>query len=195
MLPLFASSLLRTRDEIEEAGRLPSIWPADLRQNALVRGQFVVKHTSFDTYTGLTLEYGTRVKENKGHALLALERVPSIPQVLYIIVEFRKGRQLSELWPDLSEGQKSHIVAQLRRGMSRLRDIPSPGAIFASVEHGPLLHGFFWSPEPDPEGQTGRSRVRRTSAGPWHCGRRVEGTATAPEPGCRHGSRGISPRR
>lgn len=70
-------------------------------------------------------KYGSHITENEGHALLLLEKYPSIlaPRLcavcrgdakLYLIMESRPGDQLSELWPSLSEDEKLSITGQLR---------------------------------------------------------------------------------
>lgn len=152
MLPYFGETSclpgpLPTKQDIEDAEPLPSIYPAEYRRNVLVRGQFVVK-------------YGSGVKENEGQALLALERVSSIPSprlyamyreddVLYLVMEFKRGKQLDDVWSTLSEAAKLGIATQLRGIMDDLRGISSPGTL-GSVSKGPVPHRFFWSPEPYP---------------------------------------------
>lgn len=152
MLPYFAdpSGLpgpLPTDQEIKNAEVLPSIYPAEYRRNVLVRKQFVVK-------------YGPEVKENEGHTLLALEHVRTIPSprlyamyrkddVLYLVMEFKKGEQLDEVWNGLSDTSKLDIATQLRAIMDELRQIPSPGT-FGNMSKGPVPHRFFWSPVPYP---------------------------------------------
>ncbi|KAI1455908.1 phosphotransferase family protein [Annulohypoxylon moriforme] len=133
---------------IETASKtLPSIHDPRYRRTVVVSGHFVVK-------------YGTNVTENEGHALLSLEKHPSIPaprlyamyrenEKLYLIMELKPGRQLSEVWPSLNEDDTRNIASQLREIWDQIRSIPSPD-IFGSVTGGPMRHRFFWWLQPDP---------------------------------------------
>jgi aminoglycoside phosphotransferase (APT) family kinase protein len=69
---------------------------------------------------------------------------------LYIVMEFKKGTQIEEVWDSIPEPAKSDVVAHLRVIMDDLRRILSPG-IFGSVSHGPVPHKFFWTPVPYPQ--------------------------------------------
>lgn len=139
---------LPTIAEIEAAtAEFPSIFDRGSRRTVLVNGCFVVKH-------------GPVVFENEGHALLLVEHIPTVPaprlyamfredEKLYIVMEFVPGQQLSDIWPTLSEDEKSPIVAQLRQAVDSLRALPSP-EIFSGVFGGPLPHRYFFSAKKDP---------------------------------------------
>lgn len=152
-LPWFRSeddlpSPLPTIAEIEASTReFPSIFDPSARRTVLVADLFVAK-------------YGPAVFENEGHALLLLEPVREVPiprlyamyreaDELYIVMEFISGHPLSDIWPSLSEEEKSPIVDQLRRVYDSLRALPSPG-IFGGVCGGPLPHRYFFSMDKDP---------------------------------------------
>lgn len=140
--------LLPTTAEIEAATtEFPGIFDSDYRRTVLVNGKFVVK-------------YGTFVYENEGHALLLVEKHRSISaprlyamyrkdKTLYLVMEFMPGRQLSDLWPSLPEGEKLSVADQLRSIFDCARAIPSPGT-FAGVRGGSLRHRYFFSLEKDP---------------------------------------------
>lgn len=93
---------LPTEAQIESATtEFPSIFDAASRRTVLVDNLFVVK-------------YGPAVFENEGHALLLVEGCPNVPsprlyamyreeEKLYIIMEFVRGRRLSDAWQHLSE--------------------------------------------------------------------------------------------
>jgi hypothetical protein len=101
------------------------------------------------------------VTENEGHALLFLENHPLVPapllyamyreaDKLYLVMGLMPGKQLGFLWHDLSEGEKLHILVQLRSIWDTVRSIPSP-TLFGSVCGGPLRHRFFLWPETEPK--------------------------------------------
>ncbi|KAI6086027.1 kinase-like domain-containing protein [Hypoxylon rubiginosum] len=153
ILPYFRSveelpAPLPTSAAIEAGTKfLPSIYTPSQRLTVIVGDHFVVK-------------YGTRMSENEGHALLYLEKYQSIPVPrlyamyrdngkLYLIMEFKPGRQLRELWPSLSSDDILDISRQLRKIWDQLRSIPSP-SIFGNVTGGPLQHRYFQWIDPDP---------------------------------------------
>jgi hypothetical protein len=139
---------LPTTAEIEAATQsLPSIHHPNYRRTVVVNDHFVVK-------------YGTRMIENEGHALLFLEKNKCIvaPRLyamyrengrLYLIMEFKPGRQLSELWPSMDDDEILCVAEQLRKIWAQLRSIPSPAG-FGSTTGGPLRHRFFKWREADP---------------------------------------------
>ena len=115
---------LLSSSEIETATLiLPTIRDPRFGRIVLVKGCFVVKH-------------GVQVTENEGHALLFLENHPLIPAPqlyamyregdnLYLVMGLMPGKQLGLLWHDLSEGEKLHIIEQLRSIWDSLRSIPA----------------------------------------------------------------------
>ncbi|KAI1389528.1 phosphotransferase family protein [Hypoxylon trugodes] len=133
---------------IETASKtLPCIHEPRYRRTVVIGENFVVK-------------YGIDIPENEGHALLSLEKYPSIPtpqlyamyrenEKLYLIMELKPGIQLGEVWPSLNEDETRNIASQLREIWGQIRSIPSPG-IFGNVTGGPLRHRFFQWLEPDP---------------------------------------------
>lgn len=99
------------------------------------------------------VKYGRYIRENEGYALLLLEKYPSIPapqlyamyredEVLYLVMQLIPGRNLLNLWDELSENEKVSICGQLREAFTHIRSIPSPG-IFGDVIGGPLPHTLF----------------------------------------------------
>jgi len=138
-------------DEILAADQtFPGIADDSFQRVVLVREKYIVK-------------YGVSpwVSENEGHALLMLAKYPSIPAPrlyamyregdrLFLIMEFKPGKQLSAVWDDLSEHDKLDITGQLRDIFTQMRRIPSPG-VFSNVTGGPLRHRFFLSAEPTPQ--------------------------------------------
>ncbi|CRK04388.1 hypothetical protein HYQ45_012869 [Verticillium longisporum] len=141
---------LPTNEEIEAAtDEFPSIFDSNARRTVLVKDIFVVK-------------YGPFVFENEGHALMLLQsqcanEVPA-PHIyamyrendkLYLVMEYVPGTQLSDLWPSLSEDEKTPIVHQLRHVCDRLRMLSSPG-YYGGVYGGPIQHRYFMSVEKDP---------------------------------------------
>ncbi|KYK56273.1 phosphotransferase family protein [Drechmeria coniospora] len=139
---------LPTKRQIESSTmEFPSIFDPSARRTVLVNGVFVVK-------------YGPAVFENEGHALMLMEAYPSIPApllhamyrddgTLYIVMQYIPGRQLSDVWPNLTEDEKSSIVSQLRAASESLRSIPSRG-FYGGVFGGPLPHRYFFSSDKDP---------------------------------------------
>ncbi|KAK4096464.1 hypothetical protein N658DRAFT_501566 [Parathielavia hyrcaniae] len=155
-LPYFcdASELpgpLPSLSEIEAADHtLPGIYDRRYQRIVAVRERFVVK-------------YGVApwVFENEGHALLLLQKHPSIPvprlyamyrkdKRLFLVMELKEGVQRSTVWDGLSEDDKIGIIGQLHDILARVRQIPSPG-LFGNVAGGPLRHRFFLSKKPAPE--------------------------------------------
>ncbi|KAI1850004.1 hypothetical protein JX266_004383 [Neoarthrinium moseri] len=65
-------------------------------------------------------------------------------------MELKPGRQLSELWPSMSDEEMLDVAKQLRGIWDQLRSIPSPGG-FGGVTGGPLEHRFFKWIEADPK--------------------------------------------
>lgn len=133
---------LPTHEEIKTAAiTLPTI--RDPRYNGrivVIRDIYVVK-------------YGAHVDENEGHALLFLERCPSVPVprlyamyrdsgIVYIVMQFIPGADLETLWPSLSENEKYSIVGQLRSIFQQIRSLPSSG-FYGSVARGSLRHRYF----------------------------------------------------
>ena len=142
---------LPSLEEIEDAKEtLPGYFKHGYEKVVRIRDKFVVKY-------GVT----PWVSENEGHALLLLRQHPSIPvprlyamyregDMLFLIMEFKEGIQLSEVWKNMSEADKVNITGQLRDILTQIRSIPSPG-IFAGVSGGPLRHRFFLSRTPEPD--------------------------------------------
>jgi aminoglycoside phosphotransferase (APT) family kinase protein len=107
------------------------------------------------------VKYGPYTRENEGYALLLLEKYPSIPapqlyamyredEVLYLVMQLIPGRDLLNLWHELSENEKVFICGQLKEAFTHIRSIPSPG-IFGDTIGGPLPHRLFdWSANEDP---------------------------------------------
>ncbi|KAI5860733.1 kinase-like protein [Durotheca rogersii] len=139
---------LPTRTEIEAAtAAFLSIFDPSARRTVLVKNKFVVK-------------YGPAVFENEGHALIFLEKFTQIPtprlyamywesDKLFIIMEFISGQGLDDVWPHISEEEKSPIVSQLRQILDHVRALPSLG-IASGVYGGPLPHRYFFSLDNDP---------------------------------------------
>ncbi|KAI0104087.1 phosphotransferase family protein [Hypoxylon sp. NC0597] len=63
--------------------------------------------------------------DNEGHALLYLEKYQSIP--LYLIMGLKSGRQLRELWLDLSDNEILDVSEHSRKVWDQIRSIPSSG--------------------------------------------------------------------
>jgi hypothetical protein len=182
------SSLPTIKEIKSTALNLPSI--RDLRFGGVVRirEQFVVK-------------YGRHVDENDGYALLFLEKHPNIcsprlyamlrqGQEILLIMSFEPGKQLSDIWNDLTENDKLSLSDQLRGIWDYMRAIPSPG-IFGSVQGGPVPHHYFWLPDPE-----------LTISGPFDTEERFSlasvsslvriGRIPNDDPGCRNFSNDIS---
>lgn len=135
--------------EIEAAtASLPTIRDPRFGRVVVVRERFIVK-------------YGTHVLENEGFALLFLEEHPSIPAPrlyamyredgkLYLVIEFKSGRDLDGLWADLSENEKISILGQLKSIWDAMRSIATQG-FFGNVTRGPLQHRFFLWRETEPK--------------------------------------------
>ncbi|KAI1421887.1 kinase-like domain-containing protein [Xylaria sp. FL1777] len=114
-----------------------------------VKDRFVVKYGIWPWVT-----------ENEGHALLVLSQYSGIPtprlyamysegDIIFIVMEFKEGNRLSELWKDMPEDDKQAIVCQLKHIFTEVRNIPSPG-IFGSANGSQLEHRFFLSSQKDP---------------------------------------------
>ncbi|TGJ86903.1 hypothetical protein E0Z10_g1878 [Xylaria hypoxylon] len=153
MLPYFCGpeklpAPLPTISAIEAATEtLPSIHPPEYRHTVVVDQYFVVK-------------YGTRMTENEGYALLHLEKHTDISaprlyamyrekEKLYLVMDRKPRRQLSELWPSLRDDEKSSISGQLHTIWDKIRSIPSPSTSFSNVTGGPPRHRWFQWLEPD----------------------------------------------
>jgi serine/threonine protein kinase len=153
-LPWFRSSNqlpgpLPSIAQIEAASiELPSIYyDAESRRTVVVNERFVAK-------------YGCCVHENEGYAMLLVEKVKAVPtprlyamyregEKLYIVMEFIPGSQLSQMWPSLSEEEKSPIISQLRQAFDSLRELPSTEQ-FSGAAGGPINHRWFLSLDNDP---------------------------------------------
>ncbi|EIT80756.1 kinase-like domain-containing protein [Aspergillus flavus] len=141
---------LPTTEDIEAGTILPTKSErisGDHGHVAVVGDHFVVK-------------YGQFILENEGHALLLLEKYPSIPvprlyamyrkdDILYLVMQLLPGADLSKLWGELSCNEKASICDQLKEAFAQIRTIPSPG-YFGSVTGGPVQHRFFGWVESDP---------------------------------------------
>lgn len=68
--------------------------------------------------------YGPLVYRNEGYAMLLVEKVKAVPTLhlyaihregekLCIIMEFTFGSPLSQMWPSISEDEKSATIHQL----------------------------------------------------------------------------------
>jgi hypothetical protein len=153
-LPYFCTSIhlpapLPTQDDIKAAAsNLPTLRDPRYGRIVVVNGCFVVK-------------YGINVTENEGYALLFLENHSFVPtpqlyamyredDMLYLIMSLMPGKQLGDIWNDLPEYDKLHIMKQLRSTWDYIRSIPASTSI-SNVTGGPLTHRFFFSAEEDPK--------------------------------------------
>lgn len=141
---------LPTLDEIEAAETtLPCLWPPAQKRIAVVRRVFVVK-------------YGIPrlVDGNEGHALRALQGIPTIPKLYamyrdqnkhFLVMEYLPGKPLDHIWDSLSEHDKDAVTQQLRGTFARVRNLSCPSPpVFGSVARGPVPHRFFMTLTGDP---------------------------------------------
>ncbi|KAI1149528.1 kinase-like domain-containing protein [Nemania diffusa] len=128
---------------------LPCVANSQCKRVVRVKDRFVVKYGIWPWVT-----------ENEGHALLVLNQYSGIPtprlyamyseeDTIFLVMEFKEGNRLSELWKDMLEDDKQTIVRQLKHIFTEVRNIPSPG-IFSSINRSRLEHRFFLSSQKDP---------------------------------------------
>ncbi|TLD11528.1 hypothetical protein PspLS_11479 [Pyricularia sp. CBS 133598] len=139
---------LPTFEEIHGAETvLPCMWSPDVKRIVVVRDLFVVKYGATPLY----------VDGNEGHALLVLRGVPTVPKLyamyrqhhkLYLVMQHLPGMSLDGIWGGMTEGEKTHVIRQLREILTTVRSL-SPPPVFGSVACGPVPQRFFKTPRKD----------------------------------------------
>ncbi|KAJ6027948.1 Phosphotransferase enzyme family protein [Penicillium herquei] len=138
---------LPDQNEIKRATRTLPKRSDYSRRVVVIREKYIVKHSPL-------------VTENKGHALLFVEKRLNIAaprlyaiyrhrDTLYIVIEYIPGISLAMAWPSLTEAKKHSIVGQLQCIFNQMRALPSLG-FYGSVNRGPVPHRYFFSREKDP---------------------------------------------
>jgi aminoglycoside phosphotransferase (APT) family kinase protein len=102
------------------------------------------------------VKYGAGVEQIEGETLLFIEQNLRIPAPrlyamyqdakgwLYIVMDLIQGETLENLWPNLSEDDKTLITYKLKTMMAQIRSLPSPG-FYGSVSKGPVPYFLLWT--------------------------------------------------
>jgi hypothetical protein len=111
------------------------------------------------------VKYGRGVKEMEGQVLLFLEHhlkaCHGLPKLyamyrmagtghVCLVMQRMPGVPLDQLWPTLTDFEKSDICTQLNGIIASIRSIPAP-PLYGSIDHGQFYHYLFYSPDADKE--------------------------------------------
>ncbi len=95
-----------------------------------------------------TLPYIWPPADNESHALMVLQKIPTIPKLyamychegkLFLVMQYLPGKPLDVLWGDMSEHEKTDVTQQLHDTVARVRALPPPSPpVFGNVAGGPV---------------------------------------------------------
>ncbi|OAP59974.1 hypothetical protein AYL99_04976 [Fonsecaea erecta] len=105
-------------------------------------------------------KYGPAVNLEEGRTMIFLRRRAqvAIPKVYalfracdqnFIIMERIEGQTLRDVWPALTDVEKTTIANRIKESLIKIRSLPAPNT-YCSLGNKPLRHPLFWTPADDP---------------------------------------------